>query len=54
MYIDSVPKVKYLPLTLNIKTSTPSHEISSVTILIICVYALNSNKHAKLYFPSTF
>ena len=25
-----------------------------MTKLIICVYALSRNKHAKLYFPSTF
>ena len=27
---------------------------SRVTILLICVYALNRNKHGKLYLPSTF
>ena len=25
-----------------------------MAILIICVYVLNRNKHAKLYLPSTF
>ena len=25
-----------------------------MTMSIICVYALNRNKHAKLYLPSTF
>ena len=47
----SVPKLIYGPLTLNIKTRTTSHKI--MTILIICVYALNRNKNAKLYLPST-
>ena len=28
--------------------------LSSVTIFIICVYAVNRNNHAKLYLPSTF
>ena len=30
------------------------HHKSCVTILIICVYVFNRNKHAKLYLPSTF
>ena len=37
--------------TLHILQVTKS---SSVTILIICVYALSRNKHAKLYFLARF
>ena len=33
-----VPKLRYVPLTLNIKTFTTSHDNIN---LIICVYALN-------------
>ena len=46
----NVLKLRYGPLTMNIKTSVTSHKInqSNVTILIICVYVLNRNKHAEL------
>ena len=51
----SVPKLRCGPLILNIKTFTLSRKNhSSVTILIICVYAFNRNKHFILYIPSTF
>ena len=39
------PKLRYGSLIHNIKTCATSH--SSMSILIICVYALN-NKHAEL------
>ena len=45
----SVPNLRYGPLTLHIKTCTPS-----MAILIIFVYAFYRKKHAKLKPPSTF
>ena len=42
---NSVPKLRYGPLTLNIETC--------VTIFIICVYVLN-RYNVKLYLPSMF
>ena len=44
----------YRPFTLNIKTCATIRKIVTELTLMICVYALNRNKHAELYLPSMF
>ena len=48
----NVPKLRYGPLTLNIEMNATN--LSRVTVLVICVYALNRKIHAELLLHSTF
>ena len=53
----NVSKLRYKPLNLNIKmctTGTTTQNHLSMTILMICAYALKIKKHVQFKFPGMF